>query len=49
MLHGCENCLACYNWCPTNAIHGGIAKSGYRYRHPDVRTRDIPGQTESPA
>jgi ferredoxin/flavodoxin len=45
----CENCLACYNWCPANAIHGGIAKSGYRYRHPDVRTRDIPGQTESPA
>jgi ferredoxin len=37
----CENCLACFNWCPTNAIHGPLASSGYRYHHPDVTAHDI--------
>ncbi|MBN1859079.1 EFR1 family ferrodoxin [Candidatus Bipolaricaulota bacterium] len=37
----CENCLACYQWCPEEAIHGGIANSGYRYRHPDIDLREI--------
>jgi len=37
----CENCLACYDWCPTNAIHGPLASSNYRYRHPDVTAHDI--------
>jgi len=35
----CENCLACYNWCPTNAIHTALVKSNYHYRHPDVAAR----------
>jgi len=43
----CENCLACVNWCPTNAIHGGIAKNDHRYRHPDVTLPDIAGQSGS--
>ncbi len=37
----CENCLACFNWCPANAIHGPLASSGYRYHHPDVTALDI--------
>ncbi|MEN6370048.1 MAG: EFR1 family ferrodoxin [Thermotogota bacterium] len=37
----CENCLACFNWCPANAIHGPLASSDYRYRHPDVTAHDI--------
>jgi ferredoxin len=37
----CENCLACFNWCPTSAIHGPLASSGYRYRHPNVTALDI--------
>ncbi len=41
----CENCLACFNWCPTSAIHGPLANSGYRYLHPDVTARDIAGQS----
>jgi ferredoxin len=41
----CENCLACFNWCPTNAIHGALANTGYRYHHPDVTARDIAGQS----
>ena len=44
----CENCLACYNWCPQKAIHGGIAKDGYRYCHPAVTVRDIAAQRERP-
>jgi len=41
----CENCLACFNWCPTNAIHGALANTGYRYHHPDVTARDLAGQS----
>jgi Pyruvate/2-oxoacid:ferredoxin oxidoreductase delta subunit len=44
-LHHCENCLACYNWCPTRAIQGGIAAKGYYYRHPDVRVTEIMEQS----
>ncbi len=40
----CENCLACFNGCPTSAIHGALANTGYHYRHPDVSARDIAGQ-----
>ncbi len=37
----CENCLACYNWCPTSAIHGPLASSGYRYHHPAATVEAI--------
>jgi len=40
----CENCIACLNWCPTNAIRGGIVKTDHRYRHPEVTWRDIAAQ-----
>jgi ferredoxin/flavodoxin len=40
-LHHCENCLACYNWCPNEAILGRIAQSGYHYRHPDMKAQDF--------
>ena len=40
-LKQCENCLACYNWCPEQAIQNDIAQNGYHYRHPDVKTNDI--------
>jgi Pyruvate/2-oxoacid:ferredoxin oxidoreductase delta subunit len=45
-LHHCENCLACYNWCPNKAIRGGIAAEGYYYRHPDIRAADIMKQRQ---
>ncbi|MBN1575848.1 MAG: EFR1 family ferrodoxin [Chitinispirillaceae bacterium] len=50
-LHHCETCLACYHWCPENAIYGGVApKNGYRYRHPEVSVADVMRQKihESP-
>jgi len=42
----CENCLACVNWCPADAIRGGITKNDYRYRHPDATMRDIAEQSK---
>lgn len=40
-LHHCENCLACYNWCPQKAVRGAIAKEGHYYRHRDVKVKDL--------
>ncbi len=37
----CENCLACYDACPTNAIHTALVKSNYHYRHTAVTVVDI--------
>lgn len=37
----CEHCLACYNWCPNNAIQGGITSKGYYYRHPGIKLSEI--------
>lgn len=36
----CENCLACYNWCPQHAITGGIP-GNYHYLNPNVRISDF--------
>lgn len=36
-LNHCQNCLACYNWCPNKAIKGGIAQKDYYYCHPKVK------------
>lgn len=37
----CENCIACYNWCPRRAIESGIAQKEYYYRHPETSVSDI--------
>lgn len=39
--HRCENCIACYNFCPEKAIRNGIASEGYFYRHPDITVKDM--------
>lgn len=39
--HRCENCIACYNFCPEKAIRNGIASEGYYYRHPDIKVKDM--------
>ncbi|NLT14341.1 MAG: 4Fe-4S binding protein [Clostridiales bacterium] len=46
-LGRCENCLACYNWCPSGAIGGGITSAGYFYRHPEITAADIMKQREA--
>lgn len=41
--HGhCEQCLACLQWCPLEAIQYGKKTPGYaRYHHPDIRLSDM--------
>jgi ferredoxin len=40
--HACEQCMACMQWCPQEAIQfGGKTQGRKRYRHPDVTLQDI--------
>jgi ferredoxin len=40
--HRCEQCLACIQWCPPEAIQYGGKTQGYeRYRHPEVTLREM--------
>lgn len=41
-LHHCEQCLACIQWCPQEAIQFGRKTQRYeRYRHPEVKLPDM--------
>jgi ferredoxin len=41
-LHHCEQCLACIQWCPQEAIQFGKKTPRYeRYHHPEVRLQDM--------
>jgi len=41
-LHHCEQCLACIQWCPKEAIQYGKRTPRYeRYHHPEVTLEDI--------
>jgi ferredoxin len=41
-LHRCEQCLACIQWCPKEAIQYGRKTPAYdRYHHPEVTVQDI--------
>ena len=37
----CENCLACFNWCPVDALRGSVSKNEYHYKHPEVTLQDM--------
>jgi ferredoxin len=39
--HHCETCLACYSWCPQEAICGKIVSYNERYHHPEVKLPDM--------
>ena len=44
----CEQCLACIQWCPQQAIQAGKKTPGYeRYHHPAVTLKDIVDTRES--
>jgi ferredoxin len=46
-LHTCEQCLACIQWCPKEAIQYGKKTPNYeRYHHPEVTLKDIMGQAD---
>jgi len=39
--HNCEQCFACFNWCPRSAIHGAWISDEVRYHHPDIDLKDM--------
>ena len=40
--HRCEQCLACIQWCPREAIQYGKKTSRYeRYHHPEIILKDV--------
>ena len=41
--HGdCEQCMACLQWCPAEAIQfGGSTQKRKRYHHPDIKAKDL--------
>jgi MinD superfamily P-loop ATPase len=40
--HRCEQCFACLQWCPEEAIQFGTETAGKdRYHHPDVTLADM--------
>ena len=39
--HHCEFCLACFHWCPKEAIESSELKDTVRYHHPDVNVRNM--------
>ncbi|MFH0784095.1 MAG: EFR1 family ferrodoxin [Pseudomonadota bacterium] len=44
--HRCEQCLACIQWCPKEAIQYGKKTPKYqRYHHPEVTLKDIIGDS----
>lgn len=44
-LHHCENCYACYGWCPENAVCGDIVSYNDWYHHPEVKLSDMVRRT----
>jgi ferredoxin len=47
-LHHCEQCLACLQWCPEEAIQYGTKTARYqRYHHPEVILKDMLEQAEA--
>jgi ferredoxin len=47
--HHCENCNACYVWCPKGAISGEIVSYSERCHHPGVKLADMLRIKEPPA
>lgn len=46
-MHHCQQCVACLQWCPQEAIQYGKSTVGRkRYRHPDIKASDIIAQSE---
>lgn len=44
-LHHCENCFACFKWCPQDAIVGKIVEYATRFHHPEVKLADFINQS----
>ena len=47
-LHRCEQCFACIQWCPQEAIqHGKKTPKYQRYHHPEVTLKDMLEQAKT--
>ena len=47
-LHRCEQCFACLQWCPQEAIQSGKKTVTYpRYHHPEIVLKDMLEQAEA--
>ena len=47
-LHQCDQCLACIQWCPREAIQYGKKTAKYpRYHHPEVTLKDMLDQAQT--
>ena len=40
-LHKCENCLACFNLCPQEAIETKIVSKNYHYKFPGLTPEEM--------
>ena len=40
-LGRCEQCYACFHWCPQQAVQHGRSAKQHRYHHPDVTLSDF--------
>jgi MinD superfamily P-loop ATPase len=43
-LNHCENCLACYNWCPQKAIKNGLMQKDFYYLNPQITLAEFKGR-----
>lgn len=43
-MHNCENCTACYQYCPKQAIQGGVVRPNYFYRNPHIKLKELIAQ-----
>jgi ferredoxin len=46
-IHHCEMCLACSEWCPSQAIHHGGRADGRYYHHPAIKLSDMQKQARA--
>jgi ferredoxin len=47
-LHQCEQCFACLQWCPQEAIQYGKKTPKYqRYHHPEITLKDLLNQAKA--
>ncbi len=48
-LGRCEQCFACFHWCPQKAVQYGRSAKQHRYHHPAVVLSDVAADDESAA
>ncbi len=37
----CEQCFACFHWCPAQAVQFGRSAGQHRYHHPEIRSEEM--------